>query len=485
MKKIITKILITAMVLTTVITPIEFGYAEAVDADQATQQQMNVEQDTQQIVAGQAEATEETVTEEMQFLYLEQQKVEAPGVQNIAVSWKDEIDLVTEMLLIYESSSGQQFELKENERTENSILFTEEFDENETGSYAIKGIKYFIDDIENYLSLDDLEIAAEFKVVDEVTAEEVKETAKLIEKVEDNLAVVESTSDAVNNGAVQTQVMAVLEEAEASKTRSSKNTVVVLNPGHGANNDSGATRKLSDGTILKESDITLKIANACRDELNKYAGVDVHVYRPTSVKSASDEIKKIVDYSVSVDADVLVSLHINAAVSSSANGAEVWAPNKNYNKTVYKEGQGIAQSIQDELVELGLTDRGVKESYSKDNTMYPDKSLADYYGIIRESKKKGLTGIIVEHAFISNASDRKFLTSSAKIKQLGAADALGIANYYRLSKGVWETTKEGKKYRYNDGSYAKGYIKIGSYYYYFDSSGIMQKYSQNISGKPY
>ena len=241
MKKIIAKILIAAMVLTTVITPVEFGFAETVTSNQATQQEMSTEQKAE----GQAAAVEETVEEEMQFLYLEQQRVEAPGTQNIAVSWEDGIDAVTEMLLVYENSDGQQFELKESERTENSILFSKDFDEAEIGAYAVKGIKYFIDDTENYLLLDDLEIAAEFDVVNEVTTEETKEDAALAEKVEDNLAVVTNDGASVNNDAVQAQVEAVLEEAEAVKTKSSKNIVVVLDPGHGGK-DVGATRKLGD-----------------------------------------------------------------------------------------------------------------------------------------------------------------------------------------------------------------------------------------------
>ena len=30
-----------------------------------------------------------------------------------------------------------------------------------------------------------------------------------------------------------------------------------------------------------------------------------------------------------------------------------------------------------------------------------------------------------------------------------------------------------------------GYVKVGKYYYFYDSDGVMQKYSQIINGKPY
>ena len=59
------------------------------------------------------------------------------------------------------------------------------------------------------------------------------------------------------------------------------------------------------------------------------------------------------------------------------------------------------------------------------------------------------------------------------------------AKVYAATKTGWQTTSAGKKYIYKDGTVAKGYKKIGSYYYYFNSKGIMQKYSQTINGKPY
>ena len=474
MKKLIAKILIAAMVLTTVITPVEFGFAET----------------------GQAAAAEETVTEEMQFLYIEQQKVEAPGSQNIAISWEEDIDTVTKMLLVYENSDGQQFELEESERTEDSILFTKNFGESETGIYAVDGIKYFIGDEEKYLLLDDLEIDADFEVVDEIaeevveaTTEEIKEAEELAEKVEDNLVVVETTGDDVNSQVVQTQVENILQEAQALKASKGRTVVVVLDPGHGGeykkDKDPGATKKFKDGTILKESAINLKIAKACYDELNKYAGVDVYMTRTSENQNPS--IADRVAYADKMNADVLVSIHINAAGSSKASGAEVWTPNKNYNKTVYNEGQAISKSILNELLDLGfdLDNRGVKMSYSQDGTMYKDKSLADYYGIIRRSKEKGFVGIIVEHAFITNDEDLKILQDDNKLKRMGIADALGIANHYQLHKGEWENTSAGKKFRYADGSYAAGYLKIGTAYYYFDKNGIMKTGLIKSGGKAY
>ena len=53
----------------------------------------------------------------------------------------------------------------------------------------------------------------------------------------------------------------------------SGNVVVALDPGHDAN-DAGA-----QGYGLREEDLTLKIANYCKQELEQYAGVTVYMTR--------------------------------------------------------------------------------------------------------------------------------------------------------------------------------------------------------------
>jgi len=444
MKKLIVRIIIAVMVLTTVTLPVEFGFAEI-----AGQSQTEINNETE-------------VTEEMDFLYIDHQKVEAPGTQNIAVSWDENIESVTEMILVYENRSGVRFEAKEKERTENSILFTIDFSVDEADTYTVKELKYFLDGEENVLSFDDVEIDADFEVVDEIT-----------EIVEDNIVTIESTGGPIDTDEVQAQVSNILDEAQVPSETNDGKVVIVLDPGHGGD-DPGAVRN-----GIKESTLNLKIAKACREELNEYSHVEVYM------TNGEPTLLERVEYADSVNADVLVSIHNNAAASSSAHGAEVYAPNSNYNKTVYQEGDALSKSILNELTALGLYDGGVRRKNSQDNTRYEDGSLADYYGIIRMSKERGFTGIIVEHAYLSNKSDREFLSKDSNLKKLGIADATGIANHFKLKKGEWEDTPEGKKYKYANGSYAVGYVKIKNVYYYFNDSGIMQKYSQTIDGKPY
>lgn len=202
--------------------------------------------------------------------------------------------------------------------------------------------------------------------------------------------------------------------------------VVVLDPGHGGK-DSGAA-----GNGLYEKNLTLKIGKYCKEELEKYSGVKVYMTRANDTYLTIDQR---IAYATSVKADVFVSLHINSAANTSANGAEVYYPNSNYKPSYGKEGKELADEIQKKLTALGLNDRGIKILNSQTGDTYADGSLADYYGVIRGAKKAGYPGIIVEHAFISNAADAKnYLGSDSVLKKLGVADAQGIAAHYGLKK---------------------------------------------------
>ncbi|WP_432619976.1 N-acetylmuramoyl-L-alanine amidase family protein, partial [Butyricicoccus sp.] len=116
--------------------------------------------------------------------------------------------------------------------------------------------------------------------------------------------------------------------------------IVTLDPGHGGK-DSGATAKWNGKTAM-EKDMNLKIGLACREELSKYAGVKVYMTRDDDTfLELSDRVK----YAQSVNADLMVSLHINSADSSSARGELVIVPNGNYRPALLTESKKTASRI--------------------------------------------------------------------------------------------------------------------------------------------
>lgn len=158
--------------------------------------------------------------------------------------------------------------------------------------------------------------------------------------------------------AASTDIAATLSETESAistqsleeGTARSRNKVVVLDPGHGGS-DGGAS---ANGLV--EKNLTLKIAQYCKEELEKYAGVTVYMTRSMDV---AVDLEERVQKAKNWGADVFVSIHMNSA-SAAAQGAEVWYPNSSYNSEIHNNGQKLASEIEKELVSLGLADRGVK-----------------------------------------------------------------------------------------------------------------------------
>ena len=202
---------------------------------------------------------------------------------------------------------------------------------------------------------------------------------------------------------------------------------VVLDPGHGGY-DPGAC---ANG--LRESDLTLRIAQYCREELSRYAKTQVYMTRESDVFVGLEERSQ---YAKSVSADLFVSLHINSSSASSAKGAEIWIPSPgSWYPAFNGVGEDLAQLMLDKFAALGLVDRGTQwDNYEVNGVKkyYPDGSWADSLSVIRNCRASGIMAVLVEHGFISNPSDASYLSSDYNLRQLGLADAESIVSYYGL-----------------------------------------------------
>ena len=211
----------------------------------------------------------------------------------------------------------------------------------------------------------------------------------------------------------------------------------MLDPGH----DSRHTGAYENG--MAEQELNFKIAQACKAELEQYKGVTVYMTHDTIAcpfpgSTTKNDLIQRTDYAQSVGADLYLSLHNNAGKDLS--GFEIYYPNDNYDDGEHEKGQAIAECIAEQLSGLGIDWLDVVSKNSDgdeddDTNWYPDGSRADYYSVIRNSKYRGITGMIVEHAYLSNPYDAEaYLSSNEKLEALGIADATGVAAYYGLRK---------------------------------------------------
>lgn len=330
--------------------------------------------------------------------------------------------------LTIQKEDGTTFDLESTEQVDNLVKFSRVFNEEEKGQYSVTTLHYVYNGQAYYLNFSDLEMDVKFGVDQEYdgydsTLPDLTEDSISSEGIIEVTDVNKAEEEIVNGVASQPATMSV---DEFSKHATGGMTIC-LDPGHGGS-DSGAT-----AFGAKESDLTLKIAQYCKEELAKY-DVNVVMTRSTDTRlseEAAMDLKNRVEVAKKAGASYFISIHINSAQNSAAHGAEVYYPNTSGNKNLSTNGQNLAKAIQKQLTALGLYDRGIKIRNYTDGTTSsnPNSSDQDYYGVIRYAKQANITGLIVEHCFISNKEEfDKYLGSNAKLQQLGIADAKGIVS---------------------------------------------------------
>ncbi len=375
------------------------------------------------------------------YTYVEKPYLETPDTQNIVVSWGDGTEQISNVQIIVSSEDGITEEWACVQSIDNLYLFSKEYaDETERTTYQVTDFRFIQDGEQHEISMLDLNAKVEFGVNKEY--EEYGEHIIPLD-IEDDVEMSVVTIDENGQTKAQKDIQTALQEATASNKRLSRarnsELVVALDPGHDDRHGGAAHNG------LVEQDLTLKIAKYAKEELETYQGVRVYMTRTTSAcpypetTSSGRCIEQRMLAAARAGASIYVSIHLNATDSNAvASGAEVIYPNSNWKPQVGAEGKALAQSILNELVNLGLNNRGI---YYKDSTLdnekYDDGSKSDYFAVQIYGKEQGIPGIIVEHAFMTNASDvNNFLSTEDGLRRLGVADATGIANTYGLTKGV-------------------------------------------------
>ena len=422
------------------------------------------------------------------FVYFEEADLIAGAPQKVAIAIDNDAITVASAVLTYQDPSGVQHELSVEKCVDSAALFTLQTEG--AGTYQLLSMVAQATTASGEQKTYSIDLAKEgancaFEAQQDTgmalraqsEVEEVSDGAMSIYALNDE-GELEGTSDLDTAAGI---VAAAGAEEGISAQANDGTIVVALDPGHGGT-DPGA-----GANGLKEADVTWKIAQACKAELEKYQNVRVYVTRAQN--ETLSPIKRV-RRAAEQGATVFVSIHINSAVATSAHGAEVWYPNdSSYNKDAHTTGKELSQKILNELVALGLSDRGIKTKDTQTNAKYPDGSVRDYYDVIANARERGIPGIIVEHAFISNPEENKKLADDAFLRQLGQADARGIVKTFDLQKkgGAWQQQADGSwKYQYTNGSYAVNtWVTDNKKQYWIDANGTMVTGVCAVDGKVY
>lgn len=420
------------------------------EEDSSNVEEVTPEEDTSEDVASeeQEQAVEEKLGDAsmMEYFLVDSPVVDNSVTENFVLSLNN-TEGYYDFSITVKKSDGSTFDLESNEQADNLVKFSRVFSAEEKGEYLVTSLHYSLNGEKYYLNFSDLGMNVKFGVDQEYTGydETLPDMTEDISKEEKELnnSVIQVTD--VNNASEEVAEGMMAQDFPAAMalidedvdTQSNEGITLCLDPGHGGA-ESGTLNY--NGTGL-EKDYNLKIAKYCYDELQKY-NCKVVMTRSTDKYMTLEERA---EYAKQQGAQYLISFHLNASVSHKAYGAEVYYPNTNWRPDISEKGKVMAQSIQNELVKLGLYDRGIKfrtidiNEYPNPHR-YDDNSIADYYGVIRNAKTRGITGLIIEHCCMDNESDfNKYLGSEEKIKQLGVADANGIVAALGLTKVVANT----------------------------------------------
>lgn len=175
---------------------------------------------------------------------------------------------------------------------------------------------------------------------------------------------------------------------------------IVIDAGHGAKDPGAVANGLEEKEIIL--DVSLRL-----QKLLEEAGVEVLM---TRVDDTFLELGERVEFANAHMADAFVSIHANAATSTTANGTETF-----WNSTYSSDSSlKLAEEIQAKLLEkLGTTDRGVKHAK---------------FQVIRNSK---MPSSLVELGFLTNTSDAELLARDDFRQRSAEAIFEGIMNYYK------------------------------------------------------
>lgn len=241
------------------------------------------------------------------------------------------------------------------------------------------------------------------------------------------------------------QLHAGNEPVDSTITKPAKKFTVVLDAGHGGK-DPG---KLVSS--VREKDIALKVVKYLGKELEDHTDIEI-VYTRTTDKFL--ELYQRADIANKAKADLFISVHCNAAASRSAKGNETWVLGLHRNadnlEVVKRENAVILleEDYEEKYAGFDPNDPAsfasnliVQEEYLDNSIEMASKVQSNFEADLKRKnrgvKQAGfavlrlsyMPSVLIETGFITNAEERKFLSSSTGQKKVAHAIYDAVIKY--------------------------------------------------------
>lgn len=195
------------------------------------------------------------------------------------------------------------------------------------------------------------------------------------------------------------------------------NRIITIDPGHGGK-DSGACYNVNGNCAVAEKNIVLDVGKIVAQDLKQYGAKVVLTRNDDTFVTLQGRV----DMSEAAGAQTFVSLHANTFSDSTASGTQTHY--HIYSSAVNEQtlkSEKLASFIENRLLQMANMSphgSGVKTDGSPQGVGFH---------VLRENN---VPSTLVELGFISNAGDRKKLTSTSWQNTAAKAITLGIQDYF-------------------------------------------------------
>ena len=183
--------------------------------------------------------------------------------------------------------------------------------------------------------------------------------------------------------------------------------------------DAGHYGKYNRSPVIPEyyeSEMNWKLHLLLRDRLTE-RGIEVWLTR----QDPDADLNEYYHGQAAEGADLLLSVHSNAAERESADHPVVYVP---------LDGSGT------ELGKLlGACIRDVMDTDEPERIADREGENGDYYGVIRGAAAVGTTGLILEHSFHTNRRATEWLLKEENLKAMAEAEAEVLSEWFGLEQG--------------------------------------------------
>ncbi|HOO90976.1 MAG TPA: N-acetylmuramoyl-L-alanine amidase [Syntrophales bacterium] len=197
--------------------------------------------------------------------------------------------------------------------------------------------------------------------------------------------------------------------------------MLVVDPGHGGS-DTGVALSRS----VDEKDVTLNIARHIKKKLSGVNGIDIRLTRLDDRDVSIEDRKKIVE---KLNADLFISLHVNAGFGQNAEGYEIYSSSLIVPSAKESNSKEIVENMEqtaylNDSVRFGqIVQKNIRKIFPRKG-----RGLRDAPIFILKSLKT--PAILMEIGFATNVNDKKLLRDEKMQEDIADVLTKSVQEYF-------------------------------------------------------